>query len=307
MLSLGEQSQRIMSLKRRSFDQQAYIPISSEGMLSSNTQCRDEVGIGQEGFNPIETSNQCRDDDDERLRTVECLRGRLLAERVASKEAKEVTEVIGKKLEKLEKRLNKEIKSRDKAEKRLRHALKKLESLKILDLPESSIGSFSSYSSLANEGFDDKRSSSVKTDNDSLQSSSFEEVKEEKIGLGSENGSWCSIGSEMSRVKDENFGNQLTKNCGSEEEFHADMRKSSASITSVQEVSEEQVIQREENKLAIVPANAETSTEKCKNKSEIKENNVHAVLLALRQVREQLQYSIERRSSISSMKELCGH
>ncbi|KAJ1698967.1 hypothetical protein LUZ63_007479 [Rhynchospora breviuscula] len=306
MLSLGEQLQRTMSLKRRSFDQQAYIPISSEGMLSSNTQCRDEVGIGQEGSNPIDTSNQCRDDDDERLRTVECLRGRLLAERVSSKEAKEVTQVIGKKLEELEKRLNKEIKGRDKAEKRLRHALKKLESLKILDLPESSVGSFSSYSSLANEGFDDKRSSSIKTDNDSMQSSSFEEVKKEKIGLGSENGSWCSIGSEMSHVKDENCQNHVTTNYVSEEEFHADMRKSSASTTSVQDMSEE-VIKREENKFTIVPANAETSTEERKNKSEIKENNVHAVLLALRQVREQLQYSIERRSSISSMKELYGH
>jgi hypothetical protein len=128
-------------------------------------------------------------------------------------------------LEKLEKKVNDEIKSRNKAEKRLRRALKKLESLKILDLPDSSAGSFSSYSSLANEGFDDKRSSSVKTDNDSLQCSSFEEVKEEKNGLiGSENESWCSIGSELSHVKDENCGNQSTENCGSEEEFHADMR-----------------------------------------------------------------------------------
>lgn len=128
-------------------------------------------------------------------------------------------------LEDLEKKLNEEIKSRNKAEKRLRHALKKLESLKILDLPDSSVGSFSSYSSLANEGFDDKRSNSVKTDNDSLQCSSFEEVKEEKNGLvGSENESWCSIGSELSHVKDEYCGNQLTENCGSEEEFHVEMR-----------------------------------------------------------------------------------
>jgi hypothetical protein len=70
---------------------------------------------------------------------------------------------------------------------------------------------------------------------------------------------------------------------------------------------EEQVIKGKENKLAVVPENAETSTKECINKLEIKENNVHAVLLALRRVKEQLQCSIERRSSISSMKELCGH
>jgi hypothetical protein len=39
-----------------------------------------------------------RDDDAEKLRTVECLRGRLQAERIASKEAEEVTQVIGKKV-----------------------------------------------------------------------------------------------------------------------------------------------------------------------------------------------------------------
>lgn len=38
------------------------------------------------------------DDERERLRTVECLRGRLQAERVASKEAKEVTQVIARKV-----------------------------------------------------------------------------------------------------------------------------------------------------------------------------------------------------------------
>jgi hypothetical protein len=128
-------------------------------------------------------------------------------------------------LEELEKKLNDEVKSRNKAEKRLRHALKKLESLRILELPDSSVGSFSSYSSLANDGFDDKRYSSVKTDNDSIQCSSFEEVKEEKNGLVvSENESWCSIGSELSHVKDKNCGFQSNENCRSEEEFHADMR-----------------------------------------------------------------------------------
>ncbi|OIT25858.1 PREDICTED: uncharacterized protein LOC109215807 [Nicotiana attenuata] len=65
------------------------------------------------------------------LRTVECLRGRLLAERVASRKAKEDTELIGNKLTKLENKLREETRSRNKAEKKLNFVMKKLESLNI--------------------------------------------------------------------------------------------------------------------------------------------------------------------------------
>ncbi|KAM0003732.1 hypothetical protein Hdeb2414_s0272g00853501 [Helianthus debilis subsp. tardiflorus] len=70
-------------------------------------------------------------DKDEGLRTVECLRGRLLAERAASKAANDKSEQIGKKVTELEKQLKMEIKSRNKAEKRLKFLMKKLESLNI--------------------------------------------------------------------------------------------------------------------------------------------------------------------------------
>jgi len=65
------------------------------------------------------------------MRTVECLRGRLLAERVASKAAKEEADQLAKRLDELEKKLADEVKVRNKAERRLRRAIKKLESLKI--------------------------------------------------------------------------------------------------------------------------------------------------------------------------------
>ncbi|XP_076882021.1 uncharacterized protein LOC143530349 isoform X2 [Bidens hawaiensis] len=72
------------------------------------------------------------EEEDEGLRTIECLRGRLLAERAASKAANQESEQISKKVSELEKRLKLEIKSRNKAEKRLKFLMKKLDSLNIL-------------------------------------------------------------------------------------------------------------------------------------------------------------------------------
>lgn len=70
---------------------------------------------------------------DDGLRTLECLRGRLLAERQASRVAKEESEFMGKKLVELEKKLREETKLMKKAEKRLKLLMKKLESLNLLN------------------------------------------------------------------------------------------------------------------------------------------------------------------------------
>ncbi|KAJ9540255.1 hypothetical protein OSB04_026761, partial [Centaurea solstitialis] len=70
-------------------------------------------------------------EEDEGMRTVECLRGRLLAERAASKAANQESDQIAKKVIELEKQLKMEIKSRNRAEKRLKFLMKKLESLNI--------------------------------------------------------------------------------------------------------------------------------------------------------------------------------
>ncbi|KAL4295226.1 hypothetical protein GQ457_12G009170 [Hibiscus cannabinus] len=71
-------------------------------------------------------------ESEEGLKTVECLRGRLLAERQASHNAKQDAELMGHKLMELEKELKEETKVRNKAEKRLKLLRKKLESLKLL-------------------------------------------------------------------------------------------------------------------------------------------------------------------------------
>ncbi|XP_059667748.1 uncharacterized protein LOC132313107 [Cornus florida] len=75
---------------------------------------------------------------DDALRTVECLRGRLQAERVASRLANDKTEQLGKKLIELENQLRIEIKSRNKAEKKLKFLMKKLNSLNISYVSEES-------------------------------------------------------------------------------------------------------------------------------------------------------------------------
>ncbi|XP_023518548.1 uncharacterized protein LOC111782021 [Cucurbita pepo subsp. pepo] len=67
----------------------------------------------------------------EGLKTLECLRGRLLAERQASRSAKEEAELMGKKLIELENQIRKETEARNKAERRLKLLMKKLESLNI--------------------------------------------------------------------------------------------------------------------------------------------------------------------------------
>ncbi|XP_017244691.1 uncharacterized protein LOC108216437 [Daucus carota subsp. sativus] len=66
------------------------------------------------------------------LKTLECLRGRLLSERVASKAANVEAENLGNKLVELEEKLKEETKGRNRAQKRLKSLIKKLESLKIV-------------------------------------------------------------------------------------------------------------------------------------------------------------------------------
>ncbi|RWW15986.1 hypothetical protein GW17_00020156, partial [Ensete ventricosum] len=96
---------------------------------------------------------------DDRLRTIHCLRGRLLAERVASKAAKEEAEKLAKRvraicLEELERKLAEEIKCMNRAENTLKHAMKKLGSLKLLDgRGQMDITTLSSVSSTSSQSF----------------------------------------------------------------------------------------------------------------------------------------------------------
>ncbi|XP_059643426.1 uncharacterized protein LOC132285272 [Cornus florida] len=79
-----------------------------------------------------------RMEEEDGLRIVECLRGRLLAERVASRVAKEDAKQMENKLIELENQLKAEIRSRNRAEKKLIFLIKKLKSLNILYALEDS-------------------------------------------------------------------------------------------------------------------------------------------------------------------------
>lgn len=96
---------------------------------------------------------------DDGLKTLECLRGRLLAERAASKAANEEADKLGKKLIQLENKLKEEVKLRKRAEKRLKSLLKKLESMKIVYV-------------VSDESSSQQSSSLEKSDLSSLSSSS---------------------------------------------------------------------------------------------------------------------------------------
>ncbi|KAJ4978724.1 hypothetical protein NE237_009504 [Protea cynaroides] len=75
-------------------------------------------------------------EEDDGLRIVECLRGRLLAERTASRVAKEETEQMENKVIELERQLKAEIESKNRAEKKLKYLTKKLESLKLTSISD---------------------------------------------------------------------------------------------------------------------------------------------------------------------------
>ncbi|XP_047336515.1 suppressor protein SRP40 [Impatiens glandulifera] len=77
-------------------------------------------------------------EESDALRTVECLRGRLIAERTVSKISKDEADQMENKLMELEKKVNEEIKSRNRVEKKLRFLMKKLEDLNISDQEGSS-------------------------------------------------------------------------------------------------------------------------------------------------------------------------
>ncbi|KAG2241798.1 hypothetical protein Bca4012_081844 [Brassica carinata] len=117
------------------------------------------------------------EEEKEDLRTVECLRGRLLAERQVSRSVKDEAELITRKMEELEKHLKEEIRLREKAEKRLKFLMKKLEFIKESRSSEGSEQLSSSEVSCL--------SSVSKEDEKETHENGF--VEEEKIDQATEN------------------------------------------------------------------------------------------------------------------------
>ncbi|PUZ41604.1 hypothetical protein GQ55_9G517600 [Panicum hallii var. hallii] len=309
------------------------------------------------------------------MRTVECLRGRLLAERVASKAAKEEADQLAKRLDELEKKLADEVKVRNKAERRLRRAIKKLESLKILDV-ELSDGSISSLSSNGRSGHqapevEERNSPGSLTTNDSVPygpqgggDADADSSKGSSAGSctqgNSQGGSWCSVVSEQSpagacmdlagtnsssssseeSAADHDSERQhldASSGCGSAkseaESFHdsdnrlalvlvdpqlvaqadggsrtEDNDRQTAELHAVtHDYEEAQQEEEETNRLAIVLADPRPQPPAAGAGAPKPHADVESVLLALRRVKEQLRYTIERRSELVAHRELYGH
>ncbi|KAK3147601.1 hypothetical protein QOZ80_3BG0284460 [Eleusine coracana subsp. coracana] len=285
------------------------------------------------------------------MKTVECLRGRLLAERVASKAAKEEADQLSKRLDELEKKLADEVKVRNKAERRLRKAIKKLESLKILDveLSDGSIGSLSSNGRSGHQAPEVEESNNLGSlsSTDSAQSSPPGDGASSAgsctlVNNSSQDGSSCSVVSEQSPAGPCNLGD-TSNNCspGASAGDHDSDRQQLGCTPECPAKSEQDSRNGDDDRLALVLVDPQlvaggddtrtqgNNTVQAHEQEAQEEDNrlalvlvdpqpqpaaapkphgdVESVLIALQRVKEQLRYTIERRSELVAHREVYGH
>ncbi|XP_051132325.1 uncharacterized protein LOC127252251 [Andrographis paniculata] len=132
-----------------------------EGKQSLNMRTDPEAMAERVNADAKWSENQMEGEDTER--TVNCLRGRLLAERTASRKARDEAEQLGNKLMELENLLKEESKSRNRAEKKLKLLIKKLASMSISYLMDSTDISSVSSSSTASSSTKEPEMNGEKT------------------------------------------------------------------------------------------------------------------------------------------------
>ncbi|MFS7957129.1 hypothetical protein Hanom_Chr07g00662791 [Helianthus anomalus] len=262
-------------------------------------------------------------DKDEGLRTVECLRGRLLAERAASKAANDESEQIGKKVTELEKQLKMEIKSRNKAEKRLKFLMKKLESLNISYVSGdecSSISERSEISSVSSSKSQHLQKTQISNISKSVTDTHISGKRhncplyEGNLGSFDEGISGNSNDNESKKDGDEDF---LKKEDDNGSNYYSTKNKSDNEEQNDQDkyhnVDNSMALVLVENKEAMTPSKDEdiydTSMALVVVDSKVKEEkqdvsisngNVKDALDALRHARESLQASIDMRRNVGS-------
>ncbi|XP_077216532.1 uncharacterized protein LOC143851091 [Tasmannia lanceolata] len=264
-------------------------------------------------------------------RTIDCLRGRLLAERVTSKATKEEAELIGEKLIELERQLKIEIESRNKAEKKLKFAMKKLNSLKLSSvLGQSNLSENQGSLSSSTCSSDPQESEELKTDpqpaepRKSKVGREMEETKEMLISKDFRLDSSTSItddsihqmlsyGESSSSASTAHYHNSKDlyqeeetskfKDSLSSEELMTDpFRHSSLGGEELEQVRDQ--LEYLDNQLALVPASIWPDSEP---REQRRNDSIHDVLVALRHAKEHLQNSLGRRAVICSRSfELCG-
>ncbi|KAM7263989.1 hypothetical protein ACFE04_001672 [Oxalis oulophora] len=246
---------------------------------------------------------------EENMKTVDCLRGRLVAERQASKAAKEESELIGNKLIELENKLKEETKLREKADKKLQFLLKKLQSLNIdygldnsISLESSTLSNNSSNnsgcSSTSCPQFQPKTPNidhySIYTSNSNSNSNSSSVFEPDPIRNPNANTKESS--SEVN--SDSNSSNPSCKDSKTDGySFTLSMKNSS---TNESDNEEDKSV---DNSLALVPVSwpPPTTTATCRIEPEIIDKNVGEALNALRLARESIQLCIERRHMIRAV------
>nr|GLL34591.1 uncharacterized protein LOC109155615 isoform X2 [Ipomoea trifida] len=217
--------------------------------------------------------------EEDALRTVDCLRGRLLAERVASKNAKEEAQLMGNKLIELENRLKEETKSRNRAEKRLNFLMKKLLSINV------SFVSDESENSCLTEGSEVSSASYTAC-------STSKDLPRIEIPCSSEGDS----PEPMENAKSDNNENTEADSKICEKEEHSNMNnlKTSAEEKEMNDLDQEENV---DNSLALVPVDLPKPKQAID--PAVLDATVRDVLDSLRHAKEKLQNQMERRRMIT--------
>lgn len=239
------------------------------------------------------------------LRTMESLRGRLVAERQASKLAKENAELLGNKLIELENQLKEETKLRNKAEKKFKILIKKLESLNITTKSVGSEQSSSSENCKMSCRSSTSTSDSKDPEEDELKSQfTSPEIAQNLQHNASETSSSPPSLSSPSSEKDSQSNSNLNdpsqesfsdKLSSSSQDPNADSHSYSSSKSSILE-NESDDEDKVDDSLALVPVGFPATSQT----AEVKplDESVSEVLDALRHAREKLQSSMQRRHMI---------
>ncbi|KAK4765796.1 hypothetical protein SAY87_007438 [Trapa incisa] len=235
-------------------------------------------------------------EEDEGLkRTIECLRGRLVAERQCSRAAKENADQLDKKLKELEDKLREESKMRDTAEKKLRLLERKLESLKASGKqPSSSVSENSLTSScdssvattVASGAF--KRPQEPESDSQirSLMRKNMDHDDPESAQRKRRNESFCTGDDHNSGITEISSESGHEKVCSDQEASRPNDHS---------EVPEKEGDDGANNSLALVAVNYAVVEESQQRELKVISTSVGEALEALRLAREGIQRSMRHR------------
>uniref|UniRef100_A0A7N0TYI4 Uncharacterized protein n=1 Tax=Kalanchoe fedtschenkoi TaxID=63787 RepID=A0A7N0TYI4_KALFE len=251
----------------------------------------------------------------ESVRTIECLRGRLLAERAATKSAKHEAALMENKLIELESKLSEETKFKNKAEKKLAFLLNKLQSLKINYVYKDSENSVCHVSTSAEDEKEHCTKEPIPADCRSENCIGVEINTETHRGSSNYSEDASSTVTTKSETNAENGSGKYFSDLNSNKSFDgADDINQRQRIDEFKDSTVEQILKSEQadsiteervaaNSLALVPASPSlqiSSSERVDGNLKIGDHSgtVTEALYALRRARKEIERSMERRRMI---------